>query len=252
MRSALAKGLSVVGAMMLAAAMMPACAHNDTSLFINGLLSAPARTPTTQCLYQAGAALQLVPSFDVSASDSYVSVLDVRSQLLSRISRDQNRTETAIAVIKGAIVTVTYPDGTSVVPPYTYLTQGTVTATTGVAAQGFVAVALLNQAAVVALRDKLPKRRDRALAVSTVKVFGDTLGGQSIESNEYSIPITLCRGCSMDFSCAGVTPSGGPDCSVIDFTKRDLCRVSCNDGEGPTACQLCVDPVRGFCDGTAE
>ncbi len=252
MQSVWAKGLVAVGAVMLGGALAPACAHNDSTVFVAGLLISPPRTSAGgDCAYTPGGALNLAPSFDVSASNTYLGILDVRSQFLSRENSAQVRTETSIGIIKGAVITVTYPDGTQVAPSFTYLTQSVIKSTTADPATGVVAVALLNQPAITELRKKLAKRKDRALAISTVKVFGDTLGGQSFESNEFPIPITLCRGCLMDTTCAKKDLTTGiPDCDIIDASQLSSCVVPCNPGERLTACQLCVDDNRAFCNPT--
>ena len=90
------------------------------------------------------------------------------------------------------------------------------------------------------------------LAVSYVKFYGQTLGGQSIESNELQYPIDVCDACLVYFPANAVSQNycaGG----VAASATVKACAIGQDQA---TDCQSCVgDPVccpasNVFCGGT--
>jgi hypothetical protein len=57
--------------------------------------------------------------------------------------------------------------------------------------------------------------------VARVRVFGDTLGGQEIESNEYSFPIFVCEGCLVTYPVDAADPDQGPGVYLCELSSDE-------------------------------
>ena len=136
------------------------------------------------------------------------------------------RTETSRITLQGATVTVEDAEGNQRAS-FTTLAAGFVNPSAGtVPGYGLVSVTLINPALVEKLREEIPIGETKRL-LARFKVFGQTLGGQSIESNESQFPINACKGCLVDFP---------PEADDVTTPQVD-CRVT---GEATAIPQPCV------------
>jgi hypothetical protein len=174
------------------------CAENESVLFIVGVLA----LEDTDCKLtpESSATLRTRGVLDLSLRNGYTAGLLVGSQLTQRGSRDQLRTETARLSLRGAEVSLETPDG-GVLAEYTTIGTGFVDPAGG-SEPGFGAIAA----------DLIPPGAPLApgLVVARVRVFGDTLGGQTIESNEYPFPIYVCSGCLVNYPVDAADTTQGP------------------------------------------
>jgi hypothetical protein len=238
-----------LSAAALAVAVAPGCAHNDQSFFIDHVISPPIRAEGANCTFDGARTSPALfsGSVDVGIAKSYQAVVTVVNQLLPKAKADELRLETARIQISGATVRVTQADGT-LLDEYTNLTTGTVDPQLGSAAVEVVAISPLVMDAfrgkvAAGARDSLKKLKlcDRSasqIVTANIKVFGRTLGGQDIESNEFTYPISVCRGCLVDFTCAAGVRAR---CDGLPVSTDERCKsVPCYIGQDrSTACQLC-------------
>lgn len=181
------------------------CADNDSILFIQGvfLLEGPAceiRPEQGATLLAGGGTL------DTALSRRYVAPLLIGNQITRRGSRDQLRTETSRIALKGAEVHVLSGGGASELTAFTTLADGFVDPGSGEdAGYGQIIVTL-----IPADRDSIPEPDpgDFFDTLVAVRVFGKTLGGEDVESNEFRFPVTLCNGCLI----GGDVDPGTGDC----------------------------------------
>jgi hypothetical protein len=249
MKRAWAKALSFGILSVAVAALSPACADNSESLYIQGVVIPPAVT-NGPCVYQADAQAGLLLSgkLDIAARSDYSAPIIVRNQLQSRVNRDTNRTEPNRFVVEGTITRVTFPSG-EVVDEFSSFASRVIDPDPGQQPGSGVVSALLVSpntiAQIKAKRGEFNDRRKEVAVIANVKVFGRTLGGVEVESAEFPFPITVCRGCAINFSCASATLGCG---GAIDSTTQG-CAPVCNVGQDqPYPCQLCItgDPACAF------
>ena len=249
MKRAWAKALSFGILSVAVAALSPACADNSESLYIQGVIVPPAVT-NGACVYQsdAQAGLLLAGKLDIAARSDYSAPIIVRSQLQSRVNRDTNRTEPNRFVVEGTITRVTFPSG-EVVDEFSSFASRVIDPDPGQQPGSGVVSALLispnTLAEVIKRRGAFDTRRKEVAVIANVKVFGRTLGGVEIESAEFPFPISICRGCGINFACASPTLGCA---GAIDSTTEG-CATPCNVGQDqPYPCQMCLtgDPACAF------
>ena len=207
------------------------CADNESALFVRAVLHrvapacAPRASPESETL--GGGTLDTV--FSDTHGGSYVAALLVGNQLARVGNADQVRTETARITLRGAVVEVRDPSqGENSAPIVEYTTDGT----------GFVDPgAGTNPGYGIMYAELIPS----GLQLSTtrvnvaVRVFGDTLGGDEIESNQLTFPISICTGCLIDFTRSA---SDGT-CLTGDLGSGTA--APCRPGQDdPVPCETCA------------
>ena len=235
---------------------LPACAHNDSTLFIRQVQFPPTASPGQGCLYSAAA--EASPAlfsghFDVGLSSSYSPVVLVANQLTARGDPLNVRTETARVQLRGAIVRVTDSVGNEL-SSFTSLTDGFIDPSQGATpSYGQAAVTIIDPETSKLFRD--PKRPDGSPspyflgnrgATRTVltyfKVFGQTIGGTYVESGETQFVITVCNGCLVSFPADASTSVTKYNCDApvpVQLTGGTVL-VPCAQGqESAVDCRLC-------------
>jgi len=220
---------------ILAGCLVPACAHNDGTIFIRHVMAPPGG-----CLYQGDPSQPYMTegSVDAALTGSYTPVVLVGNQLTARASVEDARVESARVVLQGALVKVVDPADGSVQMDNTVLTSGTVDPGTGTSPSwGLAGITMMNQAALAHFDPGL--NQPSRLAVAYVKVFGQTLGGQSVESNEFQFPINVCHGCLVSFP-AGSGTNGYCSSGSTAGSSTSNAEKACVPGQDqPLDCSLC-------------
>lgn len=220
----------VLGAATLLAT--ASCADNDSSLFIKGAMAS-----TGECVFEAegDAPLALMGIMDVAYASTYTLPLLVGNQLIARGDADKLRTETARVVIRGAVVNVLTADGTTTRASFSTNAGGFVDPASGSdPGWGTSFVNAISNELAEELRNDLPLFGSEEFNVS-VYVYGDTLGGDEVESSTLTFPLFICNGCLVDCSFA----DAAGDCN--DFPPEGL-ELSCFPGQDvPMPCQLLTD-----------
>lgn len=226
------KALAVTTVLGGTALVSTGCADNESVLFIVGVLA----LEDTDCKLtpEASATLRTRGVLDTSLRSGYTAGLLVGSQLTQRGNRDQLRTETARLSLRGAEVRLQTPDGATIAE-YTTIGTGFVHPASGSEpGYGAIAADLIPPGAPVS----------PGLVVARVRVYGDTLGGQEIESNEYSFPIYVCSGCLVSYPVESADPDEGPGIYRCDLRSEEATVVSdqiCALGQDIVVpCTLCA------------
>lgn len=195
------------------------CAESESMLFVKGVVALePGRCDVST---DGSTKVLLGGVMDNFITDSYPAVLLIGSQLASRGSRQQVRTETHRITIRGAVIRV-FTVGGSLVTEYTMDAAGFVDPdSSGSATFGAAQVVLIP-----------PNTVGEGTYRVNVSVFGETLGGQAVESGEYTYPITVCNRClvSCPVNACVVNPATGVDCSSV---------WACNSPQAPSSSEPC-------------
>ncbi len=197
----LRNSLSVLGVAGLCALAAPGCQENESMLVIVGVLA----VETTNCLAkpERGATLRAGGTLDTALAGSYRAALLVGSQLTQRGSRERLRTETARLSLEGAEVTLTDAGGALIdlgadtANPFSTLGTGFVDPAGGTD-PGFGVIFV--DVVPAAIKDAVTSvTHGDGIVVAKIRAYGTTLGGQEIESGEYTFPLRICNGCLISY-----------------------------------------------------
>jgi len=211
------------------------CADNDSSLYIIGVMST-ASSSSCELEPESDATLLGSGVIDVAMRRTYVMPVLIGNQLIARGDADKLRTETARIVIRGAVVTVLRAADNTTLENFTTNANGFVNPANG-----------SNPGLGISFINAVPSRLGNDLAAEiplgasvelnvAVSVFGDTLGGEEIESSTITFPLFACNGCLVD--CSTANPVDGS----CDYFPEDELETSCFPGQdGPTPCQEAIN-----------
>jgi hypothetical protein len=188
------------------------CAHDDTTLFVYDVLAAQLVTPPAMCTYTADPTQPYISQgtldWDIKRS-GYDAVVLLGNQLHPQADPNVPRTETSYIQVQGAVVRITDSQGHQVAN-YTRLASATIPPSSG-STPGFGAIGLtIVDSATEAAH--VPPVGDKVRLITFAKFFGVTLGGQSVESNEYEFPVDICQGCLLNFSCPASASTTSQPC----------------------------------------
>ncbi|MEO7112304.1 MAG: hypothetical protein ABI183_17795 [Polyangiaceae bacterium] len=228
------------------AALVSACAHNDASLEVNGVLAPPV-PQNGICAYTADPTQAKVSSgtLDVGLLSSYTPELLIGNQLISRENNTNLQAETARIVLQGAVVHVDDTNNNEI-NSFTSLSSGFIDPGTGGApGYGPMSVTIIDPKTAQALQASLPALGTKRV-IARVTVFGQTSGGANIESNEFQFPVDVCNGCLVTFPADSNDPvkqaanGGAPNCSATSTSSSTSTVVPCVVGQDQVVdCRLC-------------
>ena len=212
----------------LAASVLPSCATNDSMMFIIGVYARKQGSCSPKP--EAGAPIWANGTLDRLFASDYNAALLIGNQITERGSREQLRTETSRVSLKGAEVQLESVKGEELAPAFSSTATGFVDAASGTDPSIAVMYATLIPASVAG---GLPL----GTVVAKVRVFGDTLGGEDVESSELSFPIEVCEGCLIAYTAASRDlAAGGTEYQCLVATDPSGTSASVD-----LPCQLGVD-----------
>ncbi len=189
---------------MAAASAFPACANNDGSLFVHGVLAPPIPNGS-QCTYTADPT-----SAEISRGTADAALLLARSggayspefllgsSIIAQANAVTPQSETSTLTIQGVDVRVVDPATNAQVTNYNVPAAGIVEAASG-ATPSYTAIgAEVLDATDLAHFDPGAGNPSK-LAEVYVKFYGVTFGGEHIESDEFLFPVNVCHGCLVSF-----------------------------------------------------
>ncbi|WP_437646518.1 hypothetical protein [Sorangium sp. So ce362] len=210
-----------------------ACASNESSLFIRMRMA-----PTEDCTVACGPGEEFMTedSVDAAFNLSHSATLLVGNQIVQRGDSDVLRTETSRVQLYEAEVRVADLAGNPVTEGYVVPITGLVDPGTGDdPGYNCTQVLLIDGATMDSLGRRSAElgRRDIEV-VATVVVRGRTLGGQEVETAEWSYPVRVCFDCSPcvthpENCCTGSTEKV---CQELDEIER-----TCSGRRGPIDCR---------------
>jgi hypothetical protein len=241
-------GLLLVGGSVLAAALFPACVHDNSTLFVYDVLAPNFVTAGMACTFTADPTQPVISSgtMDVALTPEYTAVFLVANQIVPRGDPTQPHTETSYIKIEGAVVTITDSSGNQL-NTYTKPVAATVPpssgTTPGFASLGLVIVDSTTSSTLGAMGT------DRI--VSTVRFFGHTTGGESVESDNFGFPIDACRGCLVAFPVSSNNPAAAiqPNCdfAAASTSNSGSTNLPCFPGQDlAISCTTCA-ATNPFC-----
>jgi hypothetical protein len=216
--------IAVAFAALVTVAVAPACREAESSLV---LLKAVGRAKPPDCSVsgEEGQASQGEGTLDLSGQRTYIMASVLKNQLTALADPDKGRTETATIMVEGATVRVEDTQG-KVYAQYT--DDGAVSVKPGGSTSGYSTM-VVNTDVGNALAKEFDenKKLQEKVIISYVSVFGRTLGGVFVKSNEFRYPITVCNGCLRAYV---KVEAGNPVCvGVIEAADRD--KLPCIPGQ---------------------
>ncbi len=224
-----------------------ACASNESSLFIRMRMAPTEDCSSITC--GPGEEFWTADEVDAAYDFSHSATLLVGNQIVQRGDSDVLRTETSRVQLYEAEVRVADLAGTPVTEGYVVPIAGLVDpGTGGDAGYNCTEVLLIDGATMDNLRVQAAALERDIEVVATVVVRGRTLGGQEVETAEWSYPVRVCFGCS---PCVDTAPpsccqsSASEECQELDEIKR-----TCSGRVGPKDCrdlgETCDEHLDGF------
>jgi hypothetical protein len=221
------------------------CADNESSLFIEGVLS----LESSDCVARPDAQAEFISQgvLDRAFTDSYIAAIQVGNQLTQQGNREKLRTETSRMHIEGATGTVyDVAQGAhafeAIATGFVHPAAGTDPGLAGIFVQ------LVNGDVL----GDVAGAGDGQIVVR-FRVFGTTLGGQEIESGDFDFPIFLCNGCLVSYPIEArdtMAPPGVYLCGASADTTQDtkICSYGQDQAFSCTACAaydpICQDPTQ--------
>ena len=248
--------LSAASLLAGAAVVFSACVHDDSTLFVREVMAPPSSGSTggALCTYTPDPTLPYLSSglLDIAVRQQYDAVLLVGNQMVPEVNQSQLQTETSTITLQGAVVRITDFMGNPLTS-YTRLATASLPPASG-STPGYATIALTILDSVTTSGPETAVIRGQALGfsgvdrfISYVKVFGVTLGGKSIESNELEFPIDVCYGCLVQFTnvTVGTPPPATPNCRADSSATTTITTAApCILGEDQTVdCTLVCDAI---------
>jgi hypothetical protein len=210
-------GLSLVAG---GVAVFTACVHDDSTIFVHDALAPKFAQMGSICTWTGDPMQAFIPAgrLDVLLSGGYEGGFLVGNQMVPQVNSNQLQTETSTVTLQGAVVRVTDRSGNVVGKPFTRLAAATIPPSSG-GVPGYAAVfvrivdseAINGSSEIQQLLANGPGQGGLVRLVTYVRFFGKTLGGQSVESDEFEFPVDVCNGCLVTFTN---NPSGPlPNCA---------------------------------------
>jgi hypothetical protein len=241
--------LTASAAALGATIILSACVHDDSSVFIFDALAPPTSSTGGMCIYTSDPTQPSLSygTLDASLSNTYVAELLVGNQLISQANSTSARTETSDVEIQGAVVTIDDEDGNQLTS-YTFLTSTTVDAAQGsTPSYSPVSVVTVDPNTVANLKVGAGAVRR---VTSYIRAFGQTLGGQHVESNDFEFPVNVCNGCLIEFPTGVANPAYPFNNCLSTSATVSSGSTPCIIGQDEyVACTLCVATDPCACGG---
>jgi hypothetical protein len=198
-------------------AVMSACKHNDSTLFVQSVLAAQPVSAGAQCSFTSDPTQAHISSgaLDIGFRTEYDPTYLIGNQSVPEVNSQQLQTETDIITVQGAIVRITDAAGNQL-NTFTRLAAATVYPSSGsVPGYSPITVTTIDSTTIMNNANLLANTANggHTRLVTYVKFFGQTLGGNSIESEEFEFPVDVCLGCLVQFTGADDDPNfAQPNC----------------------------------------
>lgn len=239
-------GIALVGA---STAFSSACVDGNGSIFVYGVMRPPA-VAGGLCVYEGDPAQPILASgtLDAAFSTSYEPRILIGSQITARASAE-GRAETARIIVQGATVSVTDSAGNEI-SSFTRLSTTTIEPGTPITpSYRPMALTLIDPTTVQDALRSVKFRSGSKRYVASVRIFGTTLGGRSVDSDAFQFPVDICLGCLIRFTAEArdtakqTAQCGRDNCAA---TSDDaVCAIGQDEG---VPCNICQG--NPFCDPT--
>ncbi len=225
-------------------AAVSACAHDNSTLFIRNVLAPQLVTNGQQCLFTSDPTQPYISSgtLDIDFKDTYDAEYLVGNQTVPVGNPSTPNTETSRITIQGGIVRITDSSGMQI-KTFTRYTAGTIDPLAGTDPSYLpIGLTILDHDTVESFRSTLSQSaRPVVRLVTYVRVYGYTLGGDYVESNEFEYPVDICQGCLISFAPQDIDPNyPAPNCGAAMTGGATTLPVPCTRGQDATVdCSQC-------------
>jgi hypothetical protein len=245
-------GHLLVGLSLLAgaAAAVPACVHNDSTLFIQDVLAPPIVSAGQQCTFTSDPTQPFITSggMDLALTSTYNATFLLANQMVPESNSQQLQTETSTIHVEGAVIKITDAAG-SQLNSYTRDLGGTVYPASG-SVPGYAPMSadIVDSTTAASLGGQLTNG-NVVRVVTYTYFFGHTLGGKYVESDTFEFPVDVCFGCLVAFSETDINPNYPfPNCVGTGTATGGgaTVPVPCKPGQDyPIDCSACrtISPV---------
>ncbi len=242
--------VTALAAIASSGALSSACAHNDSSFFLQDILAPPQGAATSGCIFTTDPTQPFLsePILDVEAIGSfggtYEAVFLAGNQLIPTANQLQLMTETDRIAIQGAVVVITDANYNQLTT-FTALGAGFLNPASGsTPGYGAVQFTIVDNATINQFKQKLGWL-EREVIITYTKAFGQTLGGDHLESNTLEVPITVCRGCLIEFD---TDPTMTPTPNCYGLAPTTSTQAICFYGQDePFDCHFCASDPYCLC-----
>lgn len=233
------------GAMLAGVAVtVSACVHDDSTLFIRDVLQQQLVTNGQQCTYTSDPTQNYITSgiLDIDFLDTYNAEFLVGNQAVPVGNPATPNTETSRITIQGGIVQITDSAGNPI-KTYTRYTATTIDPLQGSdPSYAPVSLTILDHDTVEGFRATVSAaNRPSVRLVTYTRIYGYTLGGDYVESDEFEFPIDICKGCLIRFAPQDIDPAfPAPNCAAAQTGTASTLPIPCYPGQDDTIdCSQC-------------
>lgn len=230
-------GLMLLVGVAAASGGTPACVHDDSTIFVSDVLAPQFVTAGMACTFTADPTQPTLGqgTLDTALSPEYTAEFLVGNQIVPAGNPNQPQTETSFVTIKGAVIRIVDSGGNQLIT-YTANAAATIPPSSGTTpGYASLGVTIIDSGTAGALKNTIDAMNpnESLQVVSYVKFFGNTLGGDSVESNEFGFPVNVCDRCLISF------PSAEDD-MLEGVEPQPNCLFAGASSTGASASQPCV------------
>jgi hypothetical protein len=217
--------LAGLTALTAGGSMTTACVHDNSTIFVFDVLAPQEVSNGQSCTFTSDTTQPYISSgtADIDFVDTYTPIYLVGNQMVPQGNPQTPQSETSYVTIQGAIVRITDSSGTQL-KTFTRLTSGTIPPLNG-NIPSFTPISVLtldhdtltSQSIKNVVAPPPPTPRGTVRLVTYVRFFGQTTGGDSVESGEFEFPVDVCQGCLISFAAVDIDPRfPAPNCRLAD------------------------------------
>jgi hypothetical protein len=201
-------GHVMAGGLLLAgtAAISTACVNDNSTVFIFDVLAQQLVSPGSQCLFTTDPTQPDITSgvLDVGFVDTYYAEFLVGNQIVPQGNASIPQTETSYVQFTSAVVKIT-DTADHTLANYTEIIGAAALAPAQGTTPSYepIGVTIVNETAVASVKQAVVAGGTRQLITHTY-FLGATLGGESVQTNDFAFPVTLCYGCLVSYSASDV------------------------------------------------
>jgi hypothetical protein len=196
-------------------AVMSACVHNDSSIFIQNVLAQQLVAAGQMCKFTSDPTQAYISGgrLDIAIRGEYDAVFLVGNQMVPEANPQTPTTETSTVRVEGAIVRITDASGaqlrsyTTPLGATLYPATGTTPGYTPIGATIVDQMTVTKLAGSSVLQATPTQSSGVVHLVTYTRFFGHTLGGRYIESDEFGFPVDVCNHCLLPI-CINTTTMG--------------------------------------------
>ena len=211
------------------------CKHDDSTLFVQDVLAAQPVSAGEQCTFTSDPTQPFISSgvLDIALRSDYSPTYLIGNQSVPEVNSQQLQTETNIIQVQGAVVRITDSSGNQL-STFTRLAAATVYPSSGsVPGYAPITVTTVDEGTIQGDAELQSNVTHGGLTrlVTYVTFFGQTTGGNAIQSGEFEFPVDVCYACLIGFSSSSDEPNTPtvtfpqPNCT---FLREPEARAPCH------------------------